>query len=275
MHTDLLLVPMAARATGMVAAAVAAEDAGFDGVWTWDHLRDTEGSVVGTPEAWTVLTAIAAATRRVMLGPLVLNVINRHPGLLANMAATLQELSGGRLLLGMGAGGGPDLPYAAEQRMIGLPVEPDPARRRRLAEACQVLHRLWSGDRSDFSGSAYRLTRPVGFLRPDPPPPIVVAGFGPRMAALAGRHADALNTQASNPRLAELVETARAAHASAGRDPPRFLITVFSGLRERWLRPDSPDRVALERLGVHHLILLVQPPFDAGQIREAGRMLRV
>src|SRR5947208_592021 len=139
MHTDLLLIPMGARASELRDAAVVAEEAGFDGVWTWDHLRDTEGSAVGVPEAWTALTAIAAATRRVTVGPLVLNVVNRHPGLLANMAATLQELSGGRLLLGLGAGGGRELPYAAEQQMIGLPVESDPARRRRLAEACQVL----------------------------------------------------------------------------------------------------------------------------------------
>jgi alkanesulfonate monooxygenase SsuD/methylene tetrahydromethanopterin reductase-like flavin-dependent oxidoreductase (luciferase family) len=274
MQTDLLLVPMAARAIELRDAAVAAEDAGFDGVWTWDHLRDTGGSAIGVPEAWTALTAIAAATRRVAIGPLVLNVVNRHPGLLANMAATLQELSGGRLLLGIGAGGGRDLPYAAEQQMIGLPVDSDPIRRGRLAEACQVLRRLWSGDASDFDGKHYRLSRPAGFLHPDPPPPIVIAGFGPRMAAAAGRHGDGLNTQAATPRLAEMIRTARDAHAVAGRDPARFLVTVFAPLRERWLRPDSPDRAALERLGVHRLILLVQPPFDPRQIGEAGRLLR-
>src|SRR3712207_898117 len=113
MHTDLLLVPMGARAVELRDAAVVAEEAGVGGVWTWDHLRDTDSSPTGVPEAWTALTAIAAATTRVTIGPLVLNVVNRHPGLLANMAATLQELSGGRLLLGIGAGGGRDLPYAA------------------------------------------------------------------------------------------------------------------------------------------------------------------
>jgi alkanesulfonate monooxygenase SsuD/methylene tetrahydromethanopterin reductase-like flavin-dependent oxidoreductase (luciferase family) len=274
MHTDLLLVPMGARATELRDAAVAAEDAGFDGIWTWDHLRDTEGSPTGVPEAWTALTAIAAATRRVMVGPLVLNVVNRHPAILANMAATLHELSGGRLLLGLGAGGGRDLPYAAEQEMVGLPVDADARRRRRLAETCEVLRRLWSGDRSDFDGRYYQLRGPAGFLRPDPAPPIVIAGFGPRMAALAGRHGDGLNTQAAHPRLDELIEVARAAHADAGRDPSRLFLTVFAGLRERWLRPDSPERAALERRGIHRLILLVQPPFDAGQIGEAGRLLR-
>ena len=91
MKTDVLLIPMSARWAEMRAAALAAEEAGFDGLWTWYHLRDPDApGGPGVPEAWTVLTALAEVTRRIMLGPLVLNVANRHPGLLANMAATLQ-----------------------------------------------------------------------------------------------------------------------------------------------------------------------------------------
>lgn len=273
MQIDLLLVPMGARYAEMRAAAVAAEEAGFDGLWTWDHLRDTGGSPVGVPEVWTALSALAEVTHRMMLGPLVLNVATRHPGLLANMAATLQQVSGGRLLLGLGAGGGRDLPYAVEQEAIGIPVEPDPVRRRRVAEAVQVLRRLWSGDPSSFEGRHYRLRRPSGFLRPDPPPPIIIAGFGPRMAALAGRHGDGFNTQAQHPRLPDLLRIAREQHVASGRDDDHFLLTVFAGLSERWLRAGSPDRGALERLGVDRLILAVEPPFDAAQIRAAGRLL--
>jgi hypothetical protein len=79
---------MSARWADMRAAALAAEEAGFDGLWTWDHLRDPDvhAGGPGVPEAWTVLTALAEVTRRVSLGPLVLNVANRHPGVLANMA---------------------------------------------------------------------------------------------------------------------------------------------------------------------------------------------
>ena len=132
MKTDLLLIPMSARYRDMRAAAIAAEEAGFDGLWTWDHLRDPDGeSGPGVPEAWTTLTALAEATRRIALGPLVLNVANRHPGLLANMAATLQAVSGGRLLLGIGAGGSQRTPYAAEQRAIGQLVERDEERARK------------------------------------------------------------------------------------------------------------------------------------------------
>src|SRR5256885_16297659 len=110
---------MGARYREMRAAAVAAEEAGFDGLWTGDHLRDPDaGSGPGVPEAWTVLTALAEATRRISLGPLVLNVANRHPGVLANMAATFQAVSGGRPLLGIGARGRQRRPYAAEQPAV-------------------------------------------------------------------------------------------------------------------------------------------------------------
>src|SRR5207249_3911311 len=147
------------------------------GVWTWDRLRDPDdGGGPGVPEAWTVLTALAEVTRRVSLGPLVLNVANRPPGVLANMAATLQTVSGGRLLLGLGAGGNRRTPYAAEQAAIGQPVERDAVRAQRVVDAIALIRRLWAGE--------------SGFLRPEPPPPIIVGGFGPRMAAVAGRHPD-------------------------------------------------------------------------------------
>jgi alkanesulfonate monooxygenase SsuD/methylene tetrahydromethanopterin reductase-like flavin-dependent oxidoreductase (luciferase family) len=273
---DLLLVPMGARYAEMRAAAVAAEEAGFDGLWTWDHLRDParpDGGGHGVPEVWTTLSALAEVTRRVALGPLVLNVGLRHPGLLANMAATLQQVSAGRLLLGLGAGGSRRTPYVAEQAALGLPVEPDRERADRVAEAIQVMRRLWAGDPSAFAGTHYRLERPTGYLRAEPPPPVIVGGFGPRMAAIAGRHGDGFNTQARHPRLAELCRIAREAHAAAGHDPAAFVLTVFSGLSERWLREDSADRHALMQLGVHRLILLVEPPYDLRQIRAAGGRL--
>jgi alkanesulfonate monooxygenase SsuD/methylene tetrahydromethanopterin reductase-like flavin-dependent oxidoreductase (luciferase family) len=273
MKTDILLIPMSARWAEMRAAAVAAEEAGFDGLWTWDHLRDPDASDVGVPEAMTVLAALAEVTRRMTLGPLVLNVANRHPGLLANMAATIQQVSGGRLVLGLGAGGHRRLPYAAEQQMLGLEVDADTVRAQRVAEAAQVMRRLWAGDGSSFAGTHYRLESPSGYLRADPPPPIIVGGFGPRMAALAGRHADGFNTQARHPRLAELLRVARDAHAAAGRDPEHFLATVFAGLDRRIVAPDSSERASLARLGVERLILLVSPPFEPDQIRAAGRLL--
>jgi len=260
MKTDLLLIPMSARYRDMRAAAIAAEEAGFDGLWTWDHLRDPDGERgPGVPEAWTTLTALAEATRRIMLGPLVLNVANRHPGVLANMAATFQAVSGGRLLLGIGAGGSQRTPYAAEQSAIGQSVERDAIRAQKVVEAIELMRRLWSGH--------------AGFLRPDPPPPIIVGGFGPRMAAVAGRHGDGFNTQAMHPKLADLARIAREEHAKSGRNSADFVMTVFAGLDDRWLEPTSRARQHLERIDIARLILLIEPPYDPDQIRQAGRML--
>jgi alkanesulfonate monooxygenase SsuD/methylene tetrahydromethanopterin reductase-like flavin-dependent oxidoreductase (luciferase family) len=251
---------MSARWADMRAAALAAEDAGFDGLWTWDHLRDPDDRPEpGVPEAWTVLSALAEATTRMMLGPLVLNVANRHPGVLANMAATLQQVSGGRLLLGIGAGGSARTPYAREQLAIGATVAGDAVRAQRVVDAITLIRRLWSGT--------------DGFLRPEPPPPIVVGGFGPRMAAIAGRHGDGFNTQAMHPQLAELARIARDEHRASGRDPAHFVMTVFAGLEKRWLDPDSRARQTLERVGVERLILLVSPPYDVSEIRAAGAVL--
>ena len=273
MKTDVLLIPMGARWAEMRSAAMAVEEAGFDGLWTWDHLRDPDGDPAGVPECLTTLAALAEVTTRVTLGPLVLNVSGRHPGLLANMAATLQQISGGRLILGLGAGGSKQTPYAREQEALGLTVERDGVRAERVGEAAQVLSRLWSGDTTSFAGTHYRLDRPVGYLRADPPPPIVIGGFGPRMAAIAGTHGDGFNTQARHPQLADLARIARDAHAASGRDPARFSLSVFAGLAPAWLRPDSESRATLTRHQVDRLILLIQPPYDAPQIRAAGRLL--
>ena len=271
MKIDVLLIPVGARYAEMRAAALAAEAAGFDGVWTWDHLRDPdERAEAGVPEAWTTLTGLAEATRRLTIGPLVLNTGLRHPGLLANMAATLQQVSGGRLLLGLGAGATPSMAYAREQVALGMEVSPDRVRAERVAETAQVLRRLWAGDASSFAGTQFRLDRPSGYLRPDPPPPIVIAGFGPRMAGIAGRHGDGFNTQAMHPNLAELARVAREACAAAGRDPARFSVSVFAGMSERWLRPDSAERARLDRVGVDRLILLAPPPYDLGGLSVMG-----
>src|SRR5262249_6900822 len=271
--TDLLLIPMGARWTDMRAAAVAADEAGFDGVWTWDHLRDPDGDPAGVPECMMTLAALAEATRRIALGSLVLNVSNRHPGLLANMAATLQQISGGRFILGLGAGGSRSTPYAREQEGLGLAVEADAVRAGRVAEAAQILRRLWEGETSSFTGSHYRLDGPTGYLRAEPAPPIVIGGFGPRMAAIAGRHGDGFNTQARHPQLAELGRIARDEHKAAGRDPSRFSLSVFAGLAPAWLRADSENRAALTRMGVDRLVLLTEPPYDPSQIPAAGRRL--
>jgi alkanesulfonate monooxygenase SsuD/methylene tetrahydromethanopterin reductase-like flavin-dependent oxidoreductase (luciferase family) len=93
------------------------------------------------------------------------------------------------------------------------------------------------------------------------------------MATIAGRHGDGFNTQAFHPQLGELVTLARDAYAASGREAARFVVTVFAGLEERWLRDDSRARQMLDRVGVDRLILLASPPFDTGEIQRLGHLL--
>ncbi len=253
MEVDLLFDPFGGRWEDLRDAAVVAEEAGFDGVWLYDHLA---GSVHRAPhvlECWTVLSALAATVPQLAIGSLVLNVANRDAGTLAVMAATLQEVSRGRLLLGLGAGGGTGTPYAAEQRALGRTVPGDAARRAVLESTITTLRQVWSGTAGGIGG----------FLRPSPPPPVVVGGFGPKMAALAGRLGDGINLPAG-PALPRLLDIARDAHAASGGDPATFLVTT-SG---------SPTDDRLARLGVHRVITMVRPPYTetVGQLgRSLGR----
>jgi alkanesulfonate monooxygenase SsuD/methylene tetrahydromethanopterin reductase-like flavin-dependent oxidoreductase (luciferase family) len=252
-QVDLLFDPFGGRWDDLHEAAGRAEAAGFDGIWLYDHLA---GSVHGAPhvlECWTVLSALAAAVPRLMVGSLVLNVSNREAGTLAVMAATLQEVSGGRLLLGIGAGGGAGTPYAAEQFALGRAVPGDRARRQAVEATLATLRQVWTG----AAGVA------TGFLRPDPAPPVIVGGFGPKMAELAGRVGDGINAPAG-PLLGRLIDIARDAHARSGRDPEQFVITTSGS--------HADDR--LSRLGVHRAITMVRPPYTAAVDRLAESLGR-
>ena len=243
MHVDLLFDPFGARWDDVRAGAVAAEGGGFYGVWLYDHLA---GSVHGESrvlECWTTLTAIAAVVPRLAIGPMVLNVANRDAGTLAVMAATLQEVSGGRLLLGLGAGGGRELPYAHEQYALGREVPGDRERRANVEATIATLRQVWSGTVNGVSG----------FLRPEPPPPIIVGGFGPKMAALAGRLADGINVP-GGPQLSALVRVAREAREVAGRDPNRFIVSTSSNGSAR-------DQARLADAGVDRALVFVHPPY--------------
>lgn len=226
MKFDLSLSPFGARVDDLVAAGRRAERAGFDAVWTYDHLSGSVAGAAHSHDPWVVLTAIASATTRISLGPLVLNATARHPARIALAAASLQEHSAGRLLLGVGAGGGTDR-YGEELGMVGLPRRPAPERRARTEEAVKAIRSLWAGE-ADFTGEFHQLTGAAGFLRATPAPPIVVGVTGPKMAAVAGRVGDAVVVHAwEDPK--SLAESAR----TAAHDE-RFPVWVEAPLTAEW-----------------------------------------
>ena len=263
MKIDLLFDPFGARWSDVRAGAIAAEEAGFDGVWLYDHLAGSVHRERTVIECWTTLTAIAAVVPRIAIGQMVLNVANRDPGTLAVMAATLQDVSGGRLLLGIGAGGGRDTPYANEQYALGRAVPGDRARRATVEGAVAQLRQVWSGTVDGVGGFARPEPAPPvivgGFARPEPAPPVIVGGFGPKMAELAGRIGDGINTPASS-QLSQLRTIALEAHERAGRDPAAFVVTASGGASPR-------ERDRLVELGVTRAIVFVPPPYVDGIAR--------
>lgn len=246
MLVDMLFDPFGGRWSDVHAGALAAEAAGVDGVWLNDHLAGSVHRESWVLESWTTLTAIAASVPRISIGPLVLNVANRDPGVVAVMAATLQQVSGGRLLLGLGAGGGNGTPYAAEQEALGRRVLGAAGRRASVEDAVSRIREAWTGTVAGVSG----------FLRPDPPPPIVIAALGPKMAEVAGLVGDGFVARAG-PDLPALIRTARDTRQALGRDPEEFMVMASSYASRR-----ETERLA--ELGVDRVIVSVPPPYVDG-----------
>jgi alkanesulfonate monooxygenase SsuD/methylene tetrahydromethanopterin reductase-like flavin-dependent oxidoreductase (luciferase family) len=161
------------------------DEAGYAGIWSWDHFMGKGDVSVPVVEGWTILSMAAASTRRVTVGTFVANVMNRHPAVLARMSSTLQIASGGRLILGIGIGGHPK-----EHAAYGMEFPEAKERAARLEEAIAVIRALWTGGPVTRPSPWYPLEEAVAFPVPTPPPPIVIGGETPAGARLAGRIGD-------------------------------------------------------------------------------------
>ena len=159
--------------------------AGYAGLWAWDHFMGRGDLTVPVIECWTILAMAAAATDQATVGPFVLNVMNRHPAVVARMASTLQIASGGRLILGVGIGGAPK-----EHAAYGIDFPPPPERVARLEEAVAAIRALWTGGPITRESPFYPLSDAHAYPAPDPPPPIIVGGETAAGARLAGRIGD-------------------------------------------------------------------------------------
>jgi len=194
-----------------------AEASGWDGVWYADHfMPDGDNTRVPWAEAWTTLAALAASVPRIRIGPLVSGNTYRHPAVLAKMAATIDRLSGGRFVLGLGAGW-----QENEHRQYGIPLDPIGRRLRRLDEACRVIKGLYANERTSFDGEFYRLEDAV--LEPKPvqsPLPLLIGGGGERVTLrIAARHADEWNVWGDVETLRHKMAVLDRHCAEVGRDP--------------------------------------------------------
>jgi probable F420-dependent oxidoreductase len=210
------------RWADILAIARRAEQVGFDSLWVEDHLlvRGDDGTH-GLWECWSLLAALAAVTERVTLAPFVACAGFRNPALLAKMTDTLDEISGGRVILGLGAGWN-ETDFSA----FGFPFE---QRVSRFEEAIQIIHGLLRHGALDFDGRFYQARdcelRPRG-PRPNGPP-LLVGSTGKRMLRIAARYADAINGPANTlERLAVLKQQAGEACAAVARDPATLAVTV-------------------------------------------------
>ena len=205
------------------------------GLWFVDHLQQDEMPYL---ECWTQMVHTSARYPDLTIGPIVLCQSYRNPGLLANMAATLQFLSGGKLIFGMGAGWKEDeyLAYDYDFHRPGVRLQ-------QLEEALKVITALWTGKRVTVEGEYYRVTDAIALPAPDPVPPIMVGGNGDKTVGIAARYADWWNADLATPELfREKVATLRDKSVAAGRAADAVRPTAFNMLS---LSTD-PDKVLRE-----------------------------
>jgi probable F420-dependent oxidoreductase len=270
--------------------AVHCEELGFDSIWVYDHLlyRSKKGATTGIWEGWSMLAALAACTNKVELGPLVACNSFRNPALLAKMAHTVDEISGGRLVLGIGAGWN-----QPEYDAFGIPFD---HRVDRFEEALQIICPLLKKGHVDFTGKYYtardcevapRSPRPGG-------PPLMIGATQPRMLRLAARHADWYNTcYMTYPRsTVRPLRALRKACQEVGRDPLSLTLTFLLSIafpdqlgweekKKRGVLSGSVEEIAgilaeYEALGANHLMFHLRPSTPAAyeQLAQAVHLYR-
>ena len=267
------------------------EALGYDGAWTIDHFLPTGTRDVDGPclDGWAVLAALAAETERLRLGTLVTGNLFRNPALLAKTATTIDQISGGRLEFGIGAGNN-----AREHEAYGWEFGAAAERLDRLDEALHVIRLLWSDeDEVSFDGSHYRLQqapfRPAPLQRPHPP--IMVGGGGERRTLrLVAQHADAWNGIGPPSELSRKLEVLQQHCNDVGRRFEEIRLTagaplIPDAIYERWTERNAERRgISVEELraqtvggpaeGMHaavqayadagftQLILMMNTPYD-------------
>ena len=257
-HFGICLPQFAASWNQAREVAQAADEAGLDSVWCVDHLVgifEREGPF----EAWTEISAVAAITRRVRLGHLVLCVTFRPPALLAKMAATLDIISGGRLIVGLGAGW-----HEPEATMYGYDFPSIGTRLGQLGESCELLRRMWTEERTTFAGRHFRTNEVV--CEPKPAQarlPILIGGGGERVTLrIVAEHADIWNGFGPAEEFGRKNAVLNRWCERVGRDPASIERSVLVN------QPGDIDRISeFAAAGAQHLIVPARAPFDLAELK--------
>jgi F420-dependent oxidoreductase-like protein len=198
----------------------------YDSLWNFDHFypifTDPDGPCF---EGWTMLSALAQATRRVRIGHLVNGNTYRHPCVIAKMAATLDHISGGRLNLGIGAGW-----FELEHRSFGIDFKSVPARLAALDESCRIIRGMFTQPKTTLHGAHYHVTDAMCVPKPvqQPHPPIMIGGTGKKvLLRIVAQHADMWNASADAEDMRALIDTIKRHGDAIGRDTDAIEKTVM------------------------------------------------
>ena len=240
----------------LIEIAHIAETNSYSTLWVADHLSGEVMNAPSMPECFTLLGALAAITSTINIGPLVANVGNRHPGVLANAAATVQNISGGRLVLGLGAGASPTSTFAAEQLALGITLPTTMIERHaKLEHTLDVLDERWSPTRDQKFAT---------FEMPCKLPPRILGVNSTALAKIAGMRTDGINIRASHPQRAEILRVAQDAAMTTGKTD--FVVSVWDWFDEALLDPTSAVCKELASEGVNKIVLLMRGVPDAKRL---------
>jgi alkanesulfonate monooxygenase SsuD/methylene tetrahydromethanopterin reductase-like flavin-dependent oxidoreductase (luciferase family) len=247
--------------------------AGYDGIWCSDHFISRGNRRTPVLESWTVLSAAAPVTRHVRLGTFVLNVMNRHPAVVARMATTLQAVCEGRLVIGMGIGGHP-----AEHVALGIPFPRAAERLVHLREAVAVMRALWAGGPVDRASSLYPLRGAVAFPRPEPPPPILIGAQTARGARLAARIADGWTAPLETFERDLPAYLKALAACGRSRADQEVIVSYEAGRSDRdaivgtaWGEAPLEELARWQERGADGVIVTARTPADVDALVEAAR----
>lgn len=273
MKTDLVIDAFGAHLPQMVQAAQVAEDSGFDGIWVFDHFSAAVSDKPWSQDPFVALGAIAAQTSRITLGPLVANMMNRHPVQLALAIASLGSLAPGRVLCAIGSGADPSSRFAVEHHAIGTQILPVHERRQRLLETFETLRLVLQtapGQPVHYQGQHFQISGLTAVANPGPVPPVIFGASGDATIELAARHADGVNIRRS-ARLGEQIEAIASIIETRRTNGQKFEISVFESMDMAHQHGGPFEET--RKLGVDRRTMMVFPPFQLERIREIGAEL--